>query len=52
MLYFLEKAEKIAATLWAPPPNPVDLRRLGDLPSDYEVVTPEMTFIYIDIMAK
>jgi len=38
MLYFLKKAEKIATTLGAPPPNSFGLRRLEAPPLDSQVV--------------
>jgi len=40
MLYFLEKAGKIAPALRDPPPNPVGFRRLGALLPDPQVVAP------------
>jgi len=52
MLYFLEKAGKIAAALWAPPPTPVDLRRLSALLSDSQVVIPTQFTCYSLSTAK
>jgi len=45
MLYFLEKAEKIAAALSAPPSTPVGLRRLEALLPDPPSCYPHSIYV-------
>jgi len=45
MLYYLEKAGKIAAALGVRPQTPVSLRRMGAPPPDPQIVIPTLFYV-------